>query len=303
MLTDKKILVTGVTGMAPMPVAEHLAQHNEVWGVSRFTNAQTRRRLEDKGIRTCAIDLAGGDLSDLPNDFTHLLLCAHARLGGGEFHQAVEVNAVSAGRIMQHCSQAEAAIVFSSGSIYSINKNDAYYPFTEMDDIGRAFPPWAPTSPLSKASLEAVARFCAEGFNLPTTIVRLNIVYGPGYGMPFMDADAIVEEREIPCFADPYPANLIHSDDMCDQIEAMFDAASIPALIVNWCGDDVVTRRAWIERAAQLSGKVAKVKIMPTPETPSGSVLDAARRRSITGPCKVRFWESFEASHKQRYGQ
>lgn len=303
MLTDKKILVTGVTGMAPMPVAEHLAPHNEVWGISRFTNSERRRRLENKGIKTFAIDLGSGDLSALPKDFTHLLLCAHTRLGSGEFHQAVEVNAISAGRVMQHCSQAEAAIVFSSGSIYSINNRDEYYPFKEGDDIGRAFPPWAPTSPLSKASLEAVARFCAEGFNLPTTIVRLNIVYGAGYGMPFMDADAVFEGREIACFADPYPANVIHSDDMCDQIEAMFDAASIPALIVNWCGDDVVTRRAWIDRAAQLSGKDARVKFLPTPETPGGSVLDATLRRSITGPCKVRFWESFDTNHKQRYGQ
>ncbi|MDD3799022.1 MAG: NAD(P)-dependent oxidoreductase [Novosphingobium sp.] len=303
MLKDKKILVTGVTGMAPMPVAEFLAQHNEVWGVSRFTDAGARRRLEAKGITTRAIDLADGDLSALPQDFTHLLLCAHTRLGPGEFDRAIEVNGVSAGRVMQHCARAEAAVVFSSGSIYSINDKDGYYPFKETDDIGRTFPPWAPTSPISKASLEAVARFCAKGFNIPTTIVRLNIVYGPVYGMPFMDAAAVVNEQAIRSFADPYPANVIHRDDMCDQIEAMFDAASVPALTVNWCGDDIATRHGWIERAAQLSGKPAQVEFVPTPGTPPGSVLDATLRRSITGPCKVRFRDAFDAIYKQQYGQ
>jgi nucleoside-diphosphate-sugar epimerase len=38
MLSDKNILITGVTGMVPMPVAAHLAQDNEVWRGSHFSD-------------------------------------------------------------------------------------------------------------------------------------------------------------------------------------------------------------------------------------------------------------------------
>lgn len=302
MLKGGKILVTGVTGMAPMPVAEYLARDNEVWGVARFADAETRRRLEAKGIIARPVDLLSGDLSSLPQDFTHLVLCAYGRFGSGEFNQAVQVNGLFTGRIMQHCRRAEAAILFSSGSIYSTGGKDGYHPFKETDDIGGAFPPWAPTAAVAKVSQEAVARFCAEAYGIPTTIARLNIVFGPFYGMPFMDAEAVVSGREIVSFADPYPANVIHSDDMCDQIEAMFDAASVPARVVNWCGDDVVTRHEWIERAAQLAGKPARIKLAPAPGAPAGSVLDATLRRSVAGPARRAFWAEFDAMFRQKYG-
>lgn len=303
MLKDKKILITGVTGTATLPIAEFLAKNNDVWGVARFTDKAARNRLESQGVKTLPIDLTAGDLSGLPQDFTHLMLCAHTRLDSGEFSKAIQLNAVSAGRVMQHCAGAEAAIVFSSGSVYSFRDDDldGSYAYKEGDDIGRAFPIWGRTSPMAKASLEAVARFCAEAFNIRTTIARLNIVYGSGYGMPFMDADALWQGKEIVSFADPYPVNPIHSDDMCHQIEALYDAASTPALIVNWCGDDIVTRHGWIERAALLSGKAARVRLAPAPGTPLGSVLDGALRRSITGPCRVRFAEAFDHGFKERY--
>lgn len=302
MLSDKKVLVTGVTGPASRPLAEYLAQHNEVWGVARFTNSQAKRELAEKGVKTLSLDLANGDLSALPNDFTHILQCAYTRLGPGDFQQAIQINAVSAGRILHHCHKAEAAIVFSSGSVYSPHNEDVYYPFKETDDIGRGFTPWAPTSPISKVSLEAVARFCAEAFNLPTTIVRLNMVYGPQGGLPIMDMDAVLSEQELFFWADPYPGNLIHSADMCDQLEALFDAAAVPALVMNWCGDDIVTRRAWVERAAALSGKQSTINCTALPGTPCGSVLDNSLRKSITGPCKMRFWDSFDTIYKNRYG-
>lgn len=296
MLKGEKILITGVTGTAPMPVAEFLVRENEVWGVARFANDAARQRLEASGVKTVAVDLAAPDFSRLPRDFTILILCAHQRLGPGQFHEAVAINAVGAGLVLQHFSNARAALIFSSGAIYSAGHKDGHYPYRETDDIGRAFPPWSPTSPVSKASLEAVARFAARAFRIPVTIARLNIVYGPGYGMPFMDADAIAAGREIVSFADPYPVNPIHSDDMCAQIGALIDAASVPATIVNWCGDDVVTRHDWIARAASLLGKPARLRSVPAPDMPPGSVLDSTLRTSITGPSGTRFWDAFDAT-------
>jgi nucleoside-diphosphate-sugar epimerase len=43
MLSGEKILITGVTGMVPLPIAEFLARDNEVWGIARFTNREGGR--------------------------------------------------------------------------------------------------------------------------------------------------------------------------------------------------------------------------------------------------------------------
>jgi nucleoside-diphosphate-sugar epimerase len=287
--------------MVPLPIAEFLARENEVWGIARFTNREARAKLEGMGVRTRSIDLAKGGVSELPEDFTHVIHCAHTRMGAGDFVPAIQVNAVGAGHVLQHCHRAKAALVVSSGAVYSPHNEDVYRAFREGDDIGRAYAPWAPTSPVSKVSLEAVARFCAEGFGLRTTIVRLNVVYGPLGGMPVFDMDRVAADQPVATFADPYPSNPIHADDICTQVEALLDAASIPATIVNWCGDEVVTQRQWCERAGELAGRPAKLQVTPVPGAPWGSVGDPERRRSITGPCRRKFWESFDALYRARH--
>ena len=66
MLSDRKILITGLTGQIGHPIARFLARDNEVWGVARFTAEGSRERSETIGVRTHSADLADGNLSDLP---------------------------------------------------------------------------------------------------------------------------------------------------------------------------------------------------------------------------------------------
>ena len=300
MLSGEKILVTGVTGTVPLPIAEFLANENEVWGLARFSDPEARKRVETIGITTCAVDLAQGDLSGVPDDFTYVLHFAHTRMPGGEFIPAIQANAVGAGRVLQHCRGAKGALVASAGTVYSPHNEDVYRPFVEEDDIGRAHAPWAPTSPASKVSLEAVARFCAEGFSLPTTIVRINVIYGPLGGMPVADMELISADQPVIAFADPYPTSPIHADDMCGQLEALLDAASSPALIVNWCGDEVVTQRQWSEIAGELCGKAPDIQVQPVPTAACGSVGDTTRRLAITGPCLTNFRNEMEKLYHGR---
>jgi nucleoside-diphosphate-sugar epimerase len=72
-LTDAKILVTGLTGQIAWPMAVELAADNEVWGAARFSAEGSRERVEAAGIVPVTVDLAAGDFSGLPDDFTHLL--------------------------------------------------------------------------------------------------------------------------------------------------------------------------------------------------------------------------------------
>jgi nucleoside-diphosphate-sugar epimerase len=301
MLSGEKILVTGITGTAPLPIAEFLARDNEVWGLARFTDPEKRSRVEAAGITTRSMDLMAPDLSELPDDFSYVLHWAYTRLPSGQFLPAIQVNGVAAGLVLQHCRKARAALVVSAGTIYSPRNDDYFHPFHEEDDIGGAYAPWGPTSPVSKVSLEAVARFCAEGFGLPTIITRLNVVYGPEGGMPVDDLEAVATGKTVHTFAEPYPASPIHADDMCEQLEALLDAASVPATIVNWCGDEVVTQREWIAQAEQLSGRKAHISHNEVPTAAGGSVGDTARRMAITGPCRRVLRDELAKLYQERH--
>ena len=85
MISGEKILVTGVHGAVAFPLAQSLAAENEVWGAARFTDPASRVKVEDAGIATCAVDVASGQLDDLPDDFTYVLHLAYFRGGDDQF--------------------------------------------------------------------------------------------------------------------------------------------------------------------------------------------------------------------------
>lgn len=301
MLSGEKILVTGASGLVGMQLASFLAKNNEVWGLGRFANPSARHEVEAAGITPVMADLSTGDLSLVPEDFTYVLHLAHSRLGAGQFHEAIEVNAIGAGLLLQHCRTVKAALVMSSSAVYS-SPVEVFQPIAETAPLGRAWTPWAPSSPASKVSLEAVARFAARAFGIKTTIMRLNTCYGPAGGMPVGNMRTVTAGQPVESFADPYPHSPIHFVDMCEQVEALLDAAGVSAPIVNWCGDEVVTQRQWCEYAAEFSGKPLTLNVDAIPGTPNGNIGDPALRKSITGPCARPFKQSFKAIYQAEFG-
>jgi nucleoside-diphosphate-sugar epimerase len=302
MIRGEKILVTGVTGSIARPAARFLARDNEVWGAARFRDAALRARLESWGVHTVAVDLEGGDLEALPDDVGYVLHYAHTRRPSGQFQEAIEVNAIAAGHVLRHCRSARAALVLSAATLYTPHE-DPFYAYRESDDIGSVVAPWGPSSPVSKVSLEAVARFCAQAFELPTTIVRPSVPYGCDLDMVTNIVDSVLADRPVFAVHDPQPLSVIHIDDMCHQIEALLGAASIPATILNWCSDEVVTVQSIAERTAALVGRTPTFQIGAPPGVARGAVLDPTRLRPVVGPCQRRFDESFEAIVRTRAGR
>lgn len=291
MIRGAKILVTGATGSIARPMARSLARDNEVWGAARFSNDEFRRELEDAGVQTAHIDLETHDLSALPHDFDYLLHYAFTRRPSGEFHAAVEVNAIGTGHVLAHCRSARAALVFSAATLYT-PKPDPFYAYREEDDIGAVMAPWGPSSPVSKVSLEAVARFCAQAFELPTTIVRPSVPYGCDLDMVTTIVDSVLEEKPILAVHDPQPLSVLHLDDMCDQVESLLDAASVPATIVNWASDEVFSIQEIAALVGSLTQKSPEIRVGTPPGVALGAVVDTERVRSITGPCKRQLREA-----------
>jgi UDP-glucuronate 4-epimerase len=293
MLNGKKILITGVTGKAVVPIAAALAKDNEVWGQARFTKAEDRDAIIALGIRPCAADLDGGDLGELPNDVDYLLHFAWMRADRDALEQALRVNVEGAGLVLHHCRSAKAALVVSSTAIYSAVE-DPRHRYREGDTIGPSATCTAATSPVSKAGLEAMASFASRAYGLKTTIARSNTVLGPHKAFYGKQVDAVLSGREIILPSEEDTHTPIHSEDMIRQIEPLLDAAAREPLRVNWCGDDVAVSQQTIARIGERAGKAARFSVRRAPGLAGGNISENARRLSITGPCLTRFEDGFE---------
>ncbi|HXY93458.1 MAG TPA: NAD(P)-dependent oxidoreductase [Acidimicrobiia bacterium] len=298
MLSGEKILLTGPAGQIAFPLAEHLARHNEVWGIARFGDPSTREKVDALGVTTVVCDVGDGEFSALPDDFTYVLHLAAFMGPGLDFDHAIRVNAEGTGLLLEHCRKAKAALVMSTHSVYR-PQDDPLHVFLETDPVGEVNAAHSPTYSMSKIAQEAVARYCARSLELPVVIARMNASYGPNGGLPTMHLDALLAGNEITTRWDPCPYSLIHQDDINAQTEGLLAAATVPATIVNWAGDEGVSVQEWARYMGELIGREPVVNVVETPGTLRGSIASEVKRTSFTGPCAVswkdglrRVWES-----------
>ncbi|MFE3662236.1 NAD-dependent epimerase/dehydratase family protein [Streptomyces sp. NPDC059164] len=287
-LTGKKILVTGGTGQVARPVAEALAERNEVWCLGRFGTPGVEAELSSHGITTVRWDMddtSGDGLKGVPEDFTHVVHSAVRRGEDGDFNAAAEVNAVAAGRLMTHCRTAEAFLYVSTGALYARQELD--HPFTETDPVD-GVADWLPAYPVGKIATEGAVRAFARVLDLPTTIARLNIAYGPGGygGVPMLYFKRMLAGEPIPVPVQGQNwCSLLHTDDLVAQVPALWQAASTPAALVNWGGDEPVGITDCIRHMERLTGVAAR--LVPSEVTRETYRFDPTLRRELTGPCTV----------------
>jgi nucleoside-diphosphate-sugar epimerase len=99
-LSGEKILITGPAGQIAFPLARHLAADNEVWGIARFADDESRARVDALGVTTRVCDLASGDFTDVPDDFTYVVHLAAFQGPGLDFDHAITVNAEGTGLLL-----------------------------------------------------------------------------------------------------------------------------------------------------------------------------------------------------------
>ena len=293
MLSGEKILITGPAGLIAKHVTRKLARDNEVWGIARFGNPDEQREIEALGVTTRKFDLYNCDFGDLPRDFTYVIHIAIS-YDGGSYDRAIRTNAESCGLLLQHCRNAKAALVMSSLSVYKPHP-DPWHAFREDDPLGDIMLPSTESYSISKNCQEAVARFCARAFNLPVTVARMGAAYGPGGGLALSHLDTVLAGRTLELRSDPLPYSPIHGDDIADMIEPLLGAASVPATIVNFCGDETVSAQQWVAYMASLVGVTPKIMVKPIPGASLGSVGDVTKRQSITGPCRIGWRDGLRA--------
>ena len=289
-MNGTKILVTGASGQVALPVAEALASDNEVWAIARFTDKAARQRLEAAGVRCVTVDLVAGDLTELPDDFTYVLNFAVTKVG--RWGADLDGNAGGVGFLMEHCRRATAFLHCSSTAVY---QPDGHHAFREDDPLGdnhrvfEAFMPFMQTYSISKIAAEAMARYGARRWELPTTIARLDVPYGDNGGWPAIHLDLMLAGIPVPVHTDaPSRFNPIHEDDIIATIPALLAAAAVPATVVNW-GGDPATIEEWCAYLGELTG--LEPQLMSTDQTIESVTVDLTRMHELVGPTKVHLRE------------
>ena len=298
MLKGAKVLVTGATGGIGHGLATSLAAENEVWCIARFSDPAERGKLEDRDITTRTIDLDDPDFSELPRDFTHLVHCAMV-LEPEDYGRAIRVNAEGTGLLMSHCRSVKSALVMSTLSVYKPDP-DPWHAFVEADPLGDVMAA-AATYSISKIAQEAVARFCAREFSIPTTIARMGAAYSERGGLPTAHLHAVAQGKAVPARWDPLTYSPIHHEQINAQLADMLEAASTPAFIVNWCGDQAVSVQQWSAWFAELLGKQAKVDVTVTPGASIGTVGDTGLMRAVTQAAPLDWKDGFRSMTKALY--
>ncbi len=252
MLTGAKVLMTGATGKVAYPIARELAKGNDVHALARFGTPASSERLEAIGVKCIKKSFAEDDLSDLPDDFTHVLhFAAFKESGSNDFDYAIAVNAVGTGKLMHHCRKASAFLLCSTTAVYA----DMGHRCAKETDplLAEVMSERSPTYGISKIASEAVAKFSAEQWGIPTAIARLNVPYGESGGLPATHLALMKEGKEIPLHpSKPSYYNPVHEDDYVDQAVGLLGAASVPAVVVNWCGSERVSAEEWCEYLGSL---------------------------------------------------
>jgi nucleoside-diphosphate-sugar epimerase len=290
MLRGSTIVVTGVTGQIAFPMAAYLAEHNEVYGVARFSAAGSIERAQAAGIRPVVCDLATGVFDGIPAEPDGIVHLAVSQIPGHDYDEALRTNAEGTGLLLQHCRGANAAVVLSTHSVYKPHA-DPMHVFVETDPLGDPNPQNAPTYSISKIAQEAVARTCARLFNLPVTIARMNASYGNNGGLPMIHMKMLAQGMPVTTRWEPCPYQPIHEDDINANVEGLLAAATAPATIMNWAGDEVVTAQEWCAELGALLGVEPTVNVVEIPGTLRGSIADVSRRLAATGPCRVSWRE------------
>ncbi len=287
MLSGKKVLITGATGLIARPIAELLSSRNQVWALSIFNEAEApgRAALEAHGVHCLPWDMAQQPIpEEIPADITHVLHTAMLR-ETDSYDAAIDVNGLAVARIMHRFRTAEAFFFVSSTAIYKHLAADHRHKETDPLGGGLVF---IPAYQVSKIAAEAVVRSLAALYQLPTVIVRPGVCYGSGSwgGVPIMflkkmmAGELIEQPPEGQCFSMP-----IDVADIARMTPALLGAAAVPSTILNLAGDDAVTDQEYLGYISEITGVPLRFK--------RGSyyrdmyLCDNSRRVAIAGTCHV----------------
>lgn len=287
MIEGARILVTGATGQVAMPIVRALAGGNTVFALGRLRDGGARSALESLGVRLLVADLASGEPIEVPEGLDYVLNFANSKSAAGDFDRDLAANVEGLGRLMAACRGVKAFLHCSSAGVYQ-EAGDRL--LRESDPLGDNHRNLFPTYSICKIAAEAMVRFAARQWGIPSIVTRLSVPYGANGGWPAFHLEMILAGSPIPVHPNgPSLYNPIHEDDYVSHVPRLLEAASIPATTVNWGGSRPVALEEWCRYLGELVGR--KPQFIESELALSSVALDTTKMESIVGPTRVEWRE------------
>ncbi|GAB2672274.1 NAD-dependent epimerase/dehydratase family protein [Paenibacillus thermoaerophilus] len=250
--------------------------NKKIYGVSRFSNEETRRELEEAGVRTISCDLLDDEaLRSLPNVDNVIYMAGNKFGTTGKEYFTWAMNSYLPGRVSEKYKDSR-IVVFSSGNVY---------PFVPVSSGGvtEAVSP-DPIGEYAQSCLgrERVFEYFSHKYNIPMAIYRLNYAVDMRYGVLLEVARAVNEGRPIHLATGH--VNVIWQGDANEMAIRCLTVCDTPPQIVNVTGPETISIR-WV--AQEFARRLGKEPQFVGTESDTALLNNAAKAFKLFGYPRV----------------
>ena len=280
---DSDLVILGVSGkmgptLARMAVRalDQLNSPHRVVGAARFSQPDTRDKLEAWGVQTLACDLLDrAQFGSLPASGNLIFMTGQKFGTTGNQHMTWAINTYLPALVCERYLDAR-IVAFSTGNVYPLVPVVAGGPLEDE--------PPAPVGEYAMSCLgrERIFDYFSRKNGLRCAIVRLNYAVEMRYGVLVDIARKVKEEQ--PIALDMGAANVIWQGDANAQALALLDHCAAPPFVLNVTGPETVS----VRRVAEILGRLLdREPRFSGEEAPTALLNNAAKAAQIFGYPKV----------------
>ncbi|MFA6213711.1 MAG: NAD(P)-dependent oxidoreductase [Candidatus Micrarchaeia archaeon] len=237
---QRKILLTGASGrLGSRVLAALLARKEKVRAIVRPGSKSQLPR----GVERLEFDLSSGPLPRGAFLGVDRVVHLAGLLGSRPMGELMLSNAVATRNLVSSCPQGLSKLVAASSiSIYGEYRGQL---------VDEDFPPLA-ESPYGKSKLAAEEEVRAHRRGIPTALLRLGMIYGPGFEQGYFDVFSFLEKGKMRVFGDGQNRiPLVHADDAVRAVLLALDAHLVSCREYNIAGEEGPTQAELMEMAAK----------------------------------------------------
>jgi nucleoside-diphosphate-sugar epimerase len=273
------IIILGIAGkigvqlaMAAVKAIAKAGGRNRVIGVSRFSDKNTRKKLESFGVETIKCDLLQSDWVAKLQKAQNVIFMAGKKFGtGGSEDLTWAMNTVVPANVAHHFKESR-IVAFSTGNVYDMTPVCGAMP-TE-DDLTN------PKGEYAQSTLgrERIFEFFSNLNKTPVCIIRLNYAIDLRYGVLRDIGNRVYAGRPIDLSTGH--VNVIWQGDVINQSILCLEHCSSPANIINMTGPETASVRYIAGQFGQLFKK--KVTFINA-ESPAALLNNASKAAKLFG--------------------